>query len=213
MFPSPNRAMNQPSRRPPQPMGQAPANQPNGLNQNGQEPKSEAPVQNAWGAAQGMYGQAPPPQQERPPMPESQMRYGASLGQSTYPHQNPYQPPEQPQGGMLGSMGQPQSQPAMHSMMGSQAPLPSGLPAQDPNLVTRGYGASPSENAAGAAAGQALHSVFSQPAPDSRAPDIQQMPAGAQENTSGPMKPPMPYQRQNMPQQAQANRRLSPRQA
>lgn len=153
MFPSPNRQMQQPNRRPPQPMGQAPANQPNSLNQNGQEPQSQVSGATPVGPEGGMrYGSAPSGAM-------GALQSAFPQGQPSYPHQNPIQPPEPPAQPMGGMMGQPA--PSM------------------------------------------------QPPPT----DPQPMPAAAQQATSGPMAPPQPYQRQNMPQQSQANRRLSPRQA
>lgn len=273
MMPSPNPKMQQPDRRPPQPMGQAPANQQGSLNQNGQEPaKPDAPVQNAWGAAQGMYGTQPPKAappttnsgytpsasdvqsnqrgsaandaasqlkqslmaggmseadahqkaseqwgQQMGQSPQSQMRYGSlgagmpqmhlrttpmpgnTRGQPSYPHDTPYQPPEPP------------TQPEQ-PMARTGSALPSG--AQSAFLGAFGQG-QPSMASSDGGSFQSSQQPTSQlnqmPPPSPDAP--QQMPVAAQQSTSGPMAPPPPYQRQNMPQQAQANRRLSPRQA
>src|SRR4051812_24566150 len=69
MSPTPNPQMNQPNRRPPQPMGQV-ANQPGQLNQNGQAAAPAGPV-SAFSTGEWRDQQAAQPA-EAPP----QMRYG-----------------------------------------------------------------------------------------------------------------------------------------
>lgn len=225
MFPPPNPQTQQPNRRPPQPMGQQP-NQPGQLNQNGQgpPPQTSAFSTGAWRDQQ--QPEAPAPEAQPP------MRYGGSavdgaLAQrqalSSYSGQNAAQPSESGMGaGTAGGSGmgpatsggtiQPSAHPQAQPQGQSWAPADFSFakPGGGGEAAWQSQQAEPAKQ--WAPADFSFAPKPSMPAPSSQPKPAQPQPA-AQQGSMGPMAPPPPYQRQNMPQQSQANRRLSPGQA